>query len=47
MVCKVGKGECIEREGWYVRWAKVSVLRGWVFCKVGKGVCIEGGGGSL
>ena len=30
MVCKVGKAECIERERWSVRWAKVSVLRGWV-----------------
>ena len=29
MVCKVGKGECIERVGWSVRWAKVSVLRQW------------------
>ena len=28
MVCKVGKGECIDREEWSVRWAKVSVLRG-------------------
>ena len=28
MVCKVGKGEFIERAGWSVRWAKVSVLRG-------------------
>ena len=27
MVCKVGKDECIERVGWSVRWAKVSVLR--------------------
>ena len=29
MVCKVGKGECIERAGWSVRWAKVCVFRGW------------------
>ena len=29
MVCKVDKGECIERAGWSVRWVKVSVLRGW------------------
>ena len=28
MVCKVDKGGCIERVGWSVRWAKVSVLRG-------------------
>ena len=28
MVCKVGKGGGIERAGWFVRWAKVSVLRG-------------------
>ena len=21
MVCKVGKDECIEREGWSVRWS--------------------------
>ena len=27
-VCKVRKGECIERVGWSVRWVKVSVLRG-------------------
>ena len=25
VVCKVGKGECIERAGWSVRWVKVSV----------------------
>ena len=29
VVCKVGKGECIERVGWSVRWTKVSVSRGW------------------
>ena len=29
MVCKVGKGECSERAGWSVRWAKVSVVRVW------------------
>ena len=29
MVCKVGKGECIESVGWSVRWVKVSVLRGY------------------
>ena len=28
MVCKLGKGECIERVGWSVRWIKVGVLRG-------------------
>ena len=29
MVCKAGKGECIETVGWSVRRAKVCVLRGW------------------
>ena len=29
MVCKAGKGECIERVGWSVTWVKVSVFRGW------------------
>ena len=29
MVCKVGKGVCIERAAWSVRWAKVCVLRQW------------------
>ena len=28
MVCKVGKGVCIEREGWSVKWVKMNVLRG-------------------